>query len=262
MLASALVTVIPLVVPAAKVIATLLACQAVIVVHSFGHVVVGRWSGIRAEVLCLGFGPVLASRVDRHGTRWQLAFLPFGTRLEFHVDQERGAPIPARAVTALAGPAFNLALSLALFVTLFMLRGMAKDPDDIAGLLALGLEFGLDELRLTIRALLSVLHDTAFGATSICGLPGPISIGKAYVLAASESWITFVLVIAYLSTAFGVFNLLPAPGLDGGDLAFLAWEAMTGRPPGHELKDFMVACGLALILVLLLLAIGFDIFCP
>ena len=259
MLPSALV---PLVVPAAKVIATLLAWQAVIIVHSFGHFVVGRWSGIRAEVLCLGFGPVLASRVDRHGTRWQLALLPFGTRLEFRVDRERGAPLPARAVTALAGPAFNLALSLALFVTLFMLRGVAIYPDDIAGLLVLGLEFGLDELRLTIRALLSGLHNMAFGATAICGLPGPISIGTAYVLAAGESWFSFVLVMAYLSTAFGVLNLLPAPGLDGGELAFLAWEAMTGRPPSHELKDFMVACGQALILVLLLFAAGLDIFCP
>jgi len=262
MATSAHIAIIPFVLAAVNVIGILLACQAVIIVHTFGHYVVGRWSGIRADAFCLGFGPVLASRVDGHGTRWQVALVPFGTSLEFRDDHERGAPLPVRAVTALAGPAFNFALSLALFVTLFVIRGIATDRHDIPELLSLGLEFGLDELRLTIRALLSGLHHVVLVETSLCDLPGPISIGKAYVLAASESWITLVLVIAYLSTAFGVINLFPVPGLDGGTLAFLAWEGVTGRPPGLALKTFMVACGLTLTIALLLFMIGLDIFCP
>ena len=31
-------------------------------IHEMGHYLAGRWSGIRAEVFSLGFGPVLWSR--------------------------------------------------------------------------------------------------------------------------------------------------------------------------------------------------------
>ncbi len=130
--------------------AFVVALSIIIAVHEFGHYIVGRWSGIRAEVFSLGFGPVLASRVDRHGTRWQVAILPLGGYVKFLGDQDaasspdgeamasldagerrasmHGAPLWARAITVLAGPAFNFALSLVLFAALFMFRGVAADP--------------------------------------------------------------------------------------------------------------------------------------
>ncbi|MEK6205546.1 MAG: site-2 protease family protein, partial [Amylibacter sp.] len=49
-----------------------------VAVHEFGHYIVGRWCGIHAEVFSLGFGPVLFSRFDKHGTRWQLSAVPLG----------------------------------------------------------------------------------------------------------------------------------------------------------------------------------------
>ena len=54
----------------------------IVFVHEYGHYIVGRWSGIHPEVFSLGFGPVLASRVDKRGTRWQLAAFPFGGLLQ------------------------------------------------------------------------------------------------------------------------------------------------------------------------------------
>ena len=60
------------------IVAFVVALSIIVGVHEYGHYIVGRWSGIRAEVFSLGFGPVLFSRTDRHGTRWQFAALPFG----------------------------------------------------------------------------------------------------------------------------------------------------------------------------------------
>lgn len=130
--------------------AFVVALSIIIAVHEFGHYIVGRWSGIRAEVFSLGFGPVLASRVDRHGTRWQVAILPLGGYVKFLGDQDpasspdseamgaldaegrrasmHGAPLWARTITVMAGPAFNFALSFVLFAVLFMFRGVAADP--------------------------------------------------------------------------------------------------------------------------------------
>ena len=36
----------------------------IVAVHEYGHYIVGRWSGIHAEVFSLGFGPVIYARVE------------------------------------------------------------------------------------------------------------------------------------------------------------------------------------------------------
>ena len=132
-------------------IAAFIAALSVIVaIHEYGHYIVGRWSGIKAEVFSIGFGPVLASRMDKHGTRWQIAALPFGGYVKFLGDagaasdkdeevmeglsaEERrhsmhGAPLWARTATVAAGPIFNFALSFLVFAILLMFRGVAADP--------------------------------------------------------------------------------------------------------------------------------------
>ncbi|CUH68600.1 Regulator of sigma E protease [Thalassovita gelatinovora] len=127
------------------------ALSVIVAVHEYGHYIVGRWSGIKAEVFSLGFGPVLFSRVDKRGTRWQLALLPFGGYVKFlgdanaasvggddavlneiGADQSRstmlGAPLWARTATVAAGPVFNFILSITVFTLIGFSNGMVKDP--------------------------------------------------------------------------------------------------------------------------------------
>ena len=126
-------------------------CLSIIVfIHEYGHYIVGRWSGIHAEVFSIGFGPVLFARVDRRGTVWQLAAIPLGGYVRFKGDKgaasdadtsalrdmdvaERrstmhGAPLWARAATVAAGPVFNFILSLILFFGLSVNQGVTKNP--------------------------------------------------------------------------------------------------------------------------------------
>lgn len=136
------------------VLAFVVALSVIIAVHEYGHYIVGRWSGIKPEVFSIGFGPVLFSRVDRRGTRWQIAALPFGGYVKFLGDsnaasapdgeaiaelseEERrhtmqGAPLWARAATVAAGPAANFLLSFVLFALVLMLRGVPVSPVTIA----------------------------------------------------------------------------------------------------------------------------------
>lgn len=132
--------------------AFVIALSVIVAVHEYGHYIVGRWTGIHAEVFSLGFGPVLFSRVDRRGTRWQVAALPFGGYVKFlgdanaasgkdtaamadaAVDPKRlrqtmhGAPLWARTATVAAGPVFNFIMSILVFAAIFMARGQASDP--------------------------------------------------------------------------------------------------------------------------------------
>lgn len=125
----------------------------VVFVHEFGHYIVGRWCGIHAETFSLGFGPVLASRVDRHGTRWQVAALPLGGYVKFLGDADGSSRVdPAaldalppedrnrafhtaqlwrRALTVVAGPAANFLLTAAILAGLSVAVGDAKEPPTV-----------------------------------------------------------------------------------------------------------------------------------
>jgi regulator of sigma E protease len=131
-------------------IAFVLCLSIIVFIHEYGHYIVGRWSGIHAEVFSIGFGPVLFARVDRRGTVWQVAAIPLGGYVRFKGDKGavsdadtsalddinaaelrstmHGAPLWARASTVAAGPIFNFILSLILFFGLSINQGVTKKP--------------------------------------------------------------------------------------------------------------------------------------
>lgn len=138
-------------------VAFIIALSVIVFIHEFGHYIVGRWSGIKAEVFSIGFGPVIASRVDRHGTRWQIAAVPLGGYVKFLGDANaasagadesqmarlsaaekrhtmHGAPLWARAATVAAGPVFNFVLSVILFALVFQLNGFAVEEPTVGAL--------------------------------------------------------------------------------------------------------------------------------
>jgi regulator of sigma E protease len=51
------------------------------------------------------------------------------------------------------------------------------------------------------------------------------------------------------------------PALDGGHLVFYAYEAVSGRPPNDAVMRILMTLGIAVILSLMLFALGNDIFC-
>ncbi|HVG47025.1 MAG TPA: RIP metalloprotease RseP [Rubellimicrobium sp.] len=135
-------------------VAFVIALSIIVAIHEYGHYIVGRWTGIKAEVFSLGFGPVLFARTDRHGTRWQVAALPFGGYVKFLGDANAasmggaegsvpapdrrhtmlGAPLWARVLTVAAGPVANFLLTILLFIGLGLSQGQAVDPLAIAEL--------------------------------------------------------------------------------------------------------------------------------
>ncbi|WP_439120744.1 RIP metalloprotease RseP [Marivita sp.] len=139
-------------------LAFVIALSIIVAIHEYGHYIVGRWSGIDADVFSLGFGPVLFSRVDKRGTKWQFALLPLGGYVKFKGDSNasggkddeamsklsdaerrrtmNGAPLWARAATVAAGPVFNFALSILIFTGVLMLRGEVTDPVKVGELRA------------------------------------------------------------------------------------------------------------------------------
>lgn len=74
------------------------------------------------------------------------------------------------------------------------------------------------------------------------------------------SWEAFWNITAILSIMLGVMNLLPIPALDGGHVMFLLYEMITGRKPGDKFMEYAQITGFVILISLVLLVNGNDIF--
>jgi regulator of sigma E protease len=433
------------------IVTFVVALSVIVTIHEYGHYIVGRWSGIHADVFSVGFGPVIYKRTDKRGTQWQIAALPFGGYVKFAGDANaasgkdvdamhevgtdaaalrrtmHGAPLWARAATVAAGPAFNFVFSILVFAAVLLTTGVARDPLTVGELrplpaevnqlqtgdtvlqiagepvpsirdaayatflenmpktavldyrverdgaemdvqgpyifppliaalsprsaaVAADLDVGdvivgvngtpivaFDQLKTVVEAsdgapvALSVWRDGAVldktltakrvdepqadggfatqwrigiqggmafelgtepmgagqalggavaqtwrivtgslsgmghmitGTISTCNLSGPIGIAQTSGTLASQGAESFVWFIAVLSTAVGLLNLFPIPALDGGHLVFYAYEAVMKRPPSDGALRILMGVGIALVLTLMVFALGNDVFCP
>ena len=103
-----------------------------IVFHEFGHFIVARWSGVRVLRFSVGFGRPIWSRIDRHGTEFAIAAIPFGgfvRMLGEHEPGEVALPTPIkpedknyseltvgwRMAISLAGPVANFLLAVLIY---------------------------------------------------------------------------------------------------------------------------------------------------
>ena len=123
----------------------LLVLGPLVTVHEFGHYLVGRWFGVKAEAFSVGFGKELFGWTDRRGTRWKISALPLGGYVQFKGDMnpasvpdeaalaaipagERGdafhfKPLWQRALIVAAGPITNILVALGIFAAFFMVLG-------------------------------------------------------------------------------------------------------------------------------------------
>lgn len=85
-----------------------------------------------------------------------------------------------------------------------------------------------------------------------------ISIGQ--IFPASWDWYRFVNILALLSIMLGVMNLIPIPGLDGGHILFTLYEMITRRKPSEKFLYVAQIIGMILLIGLMILAFGNDIF--
>jgi len=87
---------------------------------------------------------------------------------------------------------------------------------------------------------------------TLSGLGGPIAIVRDVSSRAKRGLVAFLSTMWGLGVAVGFFNLLPLPGLDGGRLVFLAWEATTRRRVNPKVETWLNTAGVLAVLALIL----------
>jgi len=118
------------------VISTLIVLGIMIVIHELGHHLVAKWFGVRVEIFSVGFGKRLFGKVWR-GTDYRLSALPFGgyvkmagmdaveSKIESRTDDPGeflNHPRWQRVLIAVAGPAMNILLAIAILTGVYMVR--------------------------------------------------------------------------------------------------------------------------------------------
>ena len=87
---------------------------------------------------------------------------------------------------------------------------------------------------------------------------GPIMIAKQAKEAADMGGTQFWNLVATLSIALAVFNILPIPVLDGGHLVFLVYEGIVRREPSLRFRIAVQKVGMVAILALMVFVIFND----
>ncbi|HKG94355.1 MAG TPA: site-2 protease family protein [Gemmatimonadaceae bacterium] len=105
----------------------------------------------------------------------------------------------------------------------------------------------------------SVLRDLASRRVSVSQLGGPIEIARVSVEAARLGLEWLLRLIALLSINVAIFNLLPIPILDGGQILLNIAESVKGRPFSTRTREYILRFGLAAIALLFVTVMWNDI---
>lgn len=97
------------------------------------------------------------------------------------------------------------------------------------------------------------------GEVGTDSLGGPFMIADVASQAARGGLEQFIAIMALISVNLGVLNLLPIPGLDGGQLAVLGLEAIKRGPLSLRTRQLIHFIGLACLLLLMLFVFKNDI---
>lgn len=132
-------------------------------------------------------------------------------------------------------------------------------PEPIRGRFTYAVRSAVDETGSMLTMMWTSLRQMVTGQRGVEELSSVVGIFNVAGTAAEQGPGPFLLLMAVLSINLGFVNLLPIPILDGGHLMFFTIEALRRRPLSQRAREIASAIGLAIILLLLLIALRNDV---
>lgn len=134
-------------------------------------------------------------------------------------------------------------------------RGVNLVPVGLGAAFAAGAARTWDDSTMILLTVVRLVQ----GRVSASDLGGPILVVAEASRQAQSGLQHLLLFMALISINLGVVNLLPIPVLDGGHLAFMAVEAVRGRPLSLRVREYALGFGMVLIGSLMLFVVFHDI---
>jgi len=136
-------------------------------------------------------------------------------------------------------------------------------PDDIDFPLGARTAFAasnsVDETWGYVKMMVRGLARMVQGKVGLDSVGGPILIGELAAKAGEAGAEPFLRMMALISINLAIFNLLPIPILDGGQLTLFAIEAVKRGPISFRTRQIAAYIGFAMIVMIMILAFKNDI---
>uniref|UniRef100_B3EJI3 Peptidase M50 n=1 Tax=Chlorobium phaeobacteroides (strain BS1) TaxID=331678 RepID=B3EJI3_CHLPB len=231
----------------------------VVLVHELGHFLAARRVGVPVYEFSIGFpfSPRIVTLFRHRETEFTLRLLPLGGFVSFSNEDDEeaeklfGASRVSRALVMSGGSLFNLVFAFLLFVPAFM----AGEGVPLLSAASVSMQTIGTVASETIHLLFTLFT----GSAGMENLSGPVGIAVLAGQAASGGWVNLLFFTGFLSLSLGIMNMLPFPGLDGGQLAMLMIETVRNKPIGARAHQFINLAGIMLFIVLSLFVTWQDI---
>lgn len=103
----------------------------------------------------------------------------------------------------------------------------------------------------TVKMIWDSLIDLVTGRYGLNAMSGPVGITKQIGTAVKSGGTTLLYLFTVITMNLGVFNLIPFPALDGGQLFFLLIEGVRKKPLKQEVIGTINFVGISLLLLLM-----------
>lgn len=214
--------------------------------HEAGHLIAAKRRGVKVSAYSIGMGPKLVS-FRWHGIDWCLKLLPLGGSCSIDGDDMDSLKPRSKVAIFFAGVAVNFAIALIAIAISLILGGNFSVGAFFAEL--------FDILGLASKAIPEAVS-TAVTTTesTINTLETDLSAAAALIPKTRYAQIA-CLIIADLNIILGGLNILPFPGLDGGQIAFTIPEFFGYKVPERIVRkatkiSLFILLGFSLLVML------------
>lgn len=248
---------------------------AAVLVHELGHYAAARFLHIEMKELSLGFGKKLWQHFSlKTGIVYSIRLVPLGGYTEFLTDDDivgkHAAPVALfdnqvihkRIIIIAAGPLMNLLMALLLSLALTFCGNIAECVTAYADEISAIQASPPTEINTFCQSVSSYREALAHAFESpdrIVGFIGgtftSIKIIAEHIAQSGAYGIIELLISS--SVCIGLFNLLPIPGLDGGQIVMLLLEKVRGKKLTAQWQNMYDGLSLASI-GLLLCIMGYN----
>ena len=207
--------------------------------HELGHYLWARLWGIKVEKLQIFAFSIFNWTGKNTGTKYGIGWLPLGGYCVMPDIQNENKPFKKILVFS-GGVINNVVLAFVIFMCLaWFWTPSAVDHVQVAT------ERGMHMFTNSVQ---SYSHAVKTSSPSDAG--GLLSLGNVF----SGTWqgFRFWYVTAYCSIAMEVFNIIPIPGLDGGQITFASIEAILRRPINENVKICTNLLGVLFVLAFII----------
>jgi membrane-associated protease RseP (regulator of RpoE activity) len=180
---------------------TVLMVLSILVIHEAGHFVMALLVGLPVKSLHLGIplGPQIRTKLGKYP--FTMSLLPFGAAVMIDDEVMWRMSLSKRMLVFIGGPLANLAAAMIVSLIVF-------GPEE-------GIRRGLTTVVLSLLGPLMI----ATGQVPVSDISGPVGIVSISARVVSMApLIGTVMMFTIVSAALGAINLLPIPGLDGGQV--------------------------------------------